>query len=146
MSFLYFLSYIQNKNDFLSGKSPTLSFIETKTDPRHWDEKISINKFKHKKNMPESQITQTIYKQLQKTVKNVRIIEKTSQQYPGFKESTLALSYIDKDRHEILYMVYYSTPYNSTGIQYTAKLKKKSDTQQIIRKIKTFISNNTQIA
>lgn len=123
-------------------KTTLIEFVPKGEDGENWTEIISINKLIGRK-VSADILLDLVKKGLMKNLENVKILKEEVSKQPSYIQAKSILSYNDKDKHEIVGLLYYSGPYDCGGVQYT--IRSKASDSVAISKIENFFNTALQI-
>lgn len=72
-----------------------------------------------------------------------KVLEEIFAEETGYTSAQLKIKYKFNNRIEIMHAHYFSGPYDCSGFQYSIALSNKMNESAIIKKINTFVKNNT---
>ena len=73
------------------------------------------------------------------------LISEDSVEHKDYFEGSFMATYTDKGRKEVVYMKYYSGPYDCVGFQYAIALDKNMTLKKAKKKIDAFVQSNTAV-
>lgn len=137
---------LQSLQDVTAGKASLIEFVPEKDGDYNWTQIITVHPLIGKQ-IKASQITQSVRDNSLKEVKQIEILENQTTSEKGYEKSCLAMDYELNRRHEMVYMCYYSGPYDCTGLQYTVlwpanTMLTKTD---MLNKLKDFFKQQSQV-
>jgi len=127
--------------------SPVLEFIpKDENDLFKWSETISTQIFLGRRSQSKVIIDLIKNKFFQKT-KNVQVLEISSEDHGTYNEASMLISYtsIENGRSELLFVKYYSGPYDASGLQYSIALNDVMTQDKAIEKIREFLADKVKV-
>lgn len=137
---------LQSLTDLARGKSNLIEFIPKDDGEYDWTEIITLNPFIGAK-MKASDIVNSMNARFKQAAQEVHILETKTTQHGNYEQSCTAMDYVVNKRHEMVYMCYYSGPYDCAGIQYTLLWPKNSklSKSQMLNKLKRFVGDSSRV-
>lgn len=138
---------LESLSDFKNGKTKIVEYIPQNDPEYQWTQIITANQMLNQ-NIRASEVINFMIKRFQNDAKNVVVLEHKTTEYPNYQQSCGAIDYQINNRHEMIYMCYYSGPANSVGIQYAVLWPKDSSitTRNMLDQLRKFVEGHSQVA
>lgn len=138
---------VDSMQQMLQPDNYIAEFIPKHETADNWQEIITAVRLIHKQISAERMV-KFMHQQFQKQAQNVKVLETETANFPSYQKACTAMDYEYANRHEMVYMCYYSGPYDCAGVQY-ALLWKHTPTKkaqaQMLAKLKKYVSQNAVI-
>ncbi|MDF3047370.1 MAG: hypothetical protein K0R73_488 [Candidatus Midichloriaceae bacterium] len=122
--------------DFFEGRSSILEYVPQNESFEKWSKILTITLLKGK-GMQAGNLTKTISSAIIPYSKDYILMPIKTEQRTGYEVSKLALQYLKFNGEiEMVYMDYYSGPYDCAGLQYTVKLSSWLPLPEALKKAK----------
>lgn len=128
----------------LASSADSLEFIPEKDDEKNWTEIITIFKYVGK-NISAIKFIADFKKSMLDKVKDGKVWFESNTTKPSYEQSTLGLLYNLENKHEVMGALYYSGPYDCSGVQYTIRPKPGQSDDDATKVIENFFKTNTEI-
>ena len=138
----------ENFNTFNNGHSTILEYIPKDEALENWSKIITLSSLKGNKLQSDQYIKGFVEFVATKT-KRSKVITQKIEKRNGYIFSNIAFQYMyDNGQSELIYMEYYSGPYDCSGIQYTIKLDKwldGNDSNNVAKKLERYIKQHVSV-
>lgn len=136
---------LQSMQAMVKNTSNIMEFVPKDNSDDGWTNIITLSPLIGLK-VKSSEFVSQLKQGFLSNASNVEILENTVNQYPGYEKSCLGVDYEVKSRHEMVYMCYYSGPYDCVGMQYAVVWPAESITKKaLLEKLKKFVNDQSQI-
>lgn len=134
-------------------KTSSIEFIlniDPKTDPKtdmnlyKWSEYVAIEKIVGQ-SVLASEVVNKIVNDIENDNPSAWIFSRHDADRIGCSESSFALMYRHDTLLVVIFAVYYSGPYDSSGVQYAFVVDNTTTLEIIVKKIEDFVKNNVHV-
>jgi hypothetical protein len=138
----------ENFNAFHQGHSTILEYVPQNETLENWSKIITLSSQVGNK-LQADQYTKGFVEFTVPQTKRSKIVTQKTEKRDSYLFSSIAFQYMSNNgKVELLYMEYYSGPYDSSGIHYTVKLDRwleEKDASQAAKKLEKYISQHVSI-
>ncbi len=135
---------LQPGNSLASSGTESNQFIPEKESESSWTESITLNKYVGK-NISAIKFVGDLKTGMLAKGTDGKVWLESNVTKPSYEQSTIGIVYNYKGQHEVMGALYYSGPFDSSGVQYTIRPKPGQSDEDAIRLIENFFKNNTEI-
>lgn len=143
--------YIKIPNSFIpiktlaqAEKEGFFQFVPLGEDANSWSAHIALHTFKDIQTMVETNFVDFVKFQCLQRAQS-KVLEENTEAMEKYTKRALGMTYQDKGRQEVVYMVYYFGPKDFAGIQFAKVLKDQETPEQALLGLKDFVNNHIQV-